>query len=123
MYLFYIPNILLLLSGLLSFRLKSNDSKFSLSLVQIMLCLSLLSTEYFLIDKDSRQQMIPIILLSENILALLWCTIAYRLYDTAQTDILSSRIFPILGIAAGIAVMCISVCSFSREALSMEKTV
>jgi len=57
MYLFYIPNILLLLSGLLAFRLKNSDSKFSLSLVQIMLCLPLMSAEYFLMAYNLQQPM------------------------------------------------------------------
>ncbi len=121
MYLFYIADMVLLLSGLLVFRLRNSDSKFSLSLVQIMFCLPIMAAQYFLMADNLQHQTIPLILFSENIFSLIWCITAYRLYYTANKNILPSRCFPILGIALGIAVVAITVFSFFKGNITYGK--
>ncbi len=78
-YFFYVLNLLLLLSSLLVFRLKSVERRYSLSLVQVLLCLPLLAAEYIFLNYHLKPHVVPLLLISESIFALLWFGMAYRL--------------------------------------------
>jgi putative PEP-CTERM system histidine kinase len=120
-YLFYTLNLCVLLSGLWAFRLSSRDSKFSLSLIQVMVCLPLLAAEYFSMADGLLPQMMPLILFSENVFALIWGVAAYRLYDTSVTDTLIARRLSFTGIIIGIAISGIAVYSFFNRRISAGK--
>ncbi len=111
-YLFYIPDLLLLLSGLWVFFLHPSDRKFSLALVQALLCLPLLAAEYLYLASHLRPQVIPLILLSESIFALTWWNTAHWMYHAVAENSSESKRFSILGIFIGSALLGIAAYSF-----------
>lgn len=117
-FLLYALNLCVLLSGLWAFRLSSSGTKFSLSLIQVMACLPLLAAQYFYMADNLQPQMMPLILFSENIFALIWAVTAYRLYDRSAADISLSRRLSFLGIVIGIAIAGIAVHSFFNRSVS-----
>jgi putative PEP-CTERM system histidine kinase len=91
-YLFYVSNLLLLLSSLLVFRLKSVEQRFSLSLVQALLCLPILAVEYIYLAYHLEPRLVPLLLISESVFALLWFGMAYRLGRVTVTPAQESRL-------------------------------
>jgi hypothetical protein len=91
-YLFYVSNLLLLLSSLLVFRLKSVEQRFSLSLVQALLCLPILAAEYIYLAYHLEPPVVPLLLISESVFALLWFGMAYRLGRVTVTPAPESRL-------------------------------
>ena len=91
-YLFYVSNLVLLLSSLLIFRLKSVERRFSFSLVQALLCLPILAAEYIYLAYHLEPQVVPLLLISESVFALLWFGMAYRLGRVTVTPVQESRL-------------------------------
>jgi len=88
---FYTLNSLLLLSGLLGFRLDSSERRFSLVLVQTLLGLPLLAGEHFYLAYHLEAQAVQIVLFSEIIFALIWLTMALRLRSVTLATMDSSQ--------------------------------
>jgi putative PEP-CTERM system histidine kinase len=91
-YLFYAANLLLLLSSLLVFRLKSAERRFSLALIQALLCLPILAAEYIYLAYHLEPRVVPLLLVSETVFALLWFGMAYRLRRLTVTPAQQSRL-------------------------------
>jgi len=72
-------NLLLLLSGLLGIRLDSSERRFSLALVQTLLVLPLLASEYLYLAYHLEARAVQIVLFSEIIFALIWLSMAMHL--------------------------------------------
>ena len=66
-HLFYTLNLLLLLSCLFAFRLKTGERRFSLSLVQSLLGLLLLAGEYIYLAYHPEPHVVPAVLFSPDI--------------------------------------------------------
>jgi hypothetical protein len=65
-HLFYTLNLSLLLSCLFVFRLKTDERRFSLSLVQALLGLLLLAGEYIYLAYHPEPYVVPVVLFSES---------------------------------------------------------
>ena len=91
-YLFYVSNLLLLLSSLLIFRLKSAERRFSFSLLQTLACLPILAAGYIYLTYHLEPQAVPLLLISESVFALLWFGLAYRLGRVSITPVQESRL-------------------------------
>ena len=103
-YLFYVSNLLLLLSSLLVFRLKSVERLFSLSLVQTLLCLPILAAQYIYLAYHLEPDVVPLLLISESVFALLWLGMAYRLGRVTVTPAQESRLSLFVQILGGTVV-------------------
>ena len=103
-YLFYVSTLLLLLSSLLVFRLKSAERRFSLSLVQTLLCLPILAAEYIYLAYHLEPGVVPLLLISESVFAILWLAMAYRLGRVTATPAQVSRLALFVRILIGTVV-------------------
>jgi putative PEP-CTERM system histidine kinase len=83
--LFYTLNVLLLLSGIASIRLKSGERNFSIALLRNLSGLPLLAGEYIYLAYHFEAQAAQLVLFSEIIFALLWLCLALRLHNIADT--------------------------------------
>lgn len=78
--LLYALNLLLLTSCLAALRMQERERRLSLSLIQIMAGLPLLTIQYFFSAHHLPNPMVYLLLLhAEGIFALLWLTMAYRM--------------------------------------------
>ena len=77
--LFYTLSILLFLAGLAGVYLDSEERRFSLTLIQVLLGLPLLAGEYIYLAYHMEVQTLQAILFSEVIFAFIWLTMALRL--------------------------------------------
>ncbi|MGB3221559.1 MAG: XrtA/PEP-CTERM system histidine kinase PrsK [Desulforhopalus sp.] len=84
---FYIVNALILLSGLLVFRKGSGERNFSLTLIQALLILPLLSIEYLYVASHWDFQAIQLILFSDTVFILIWFSLALRLGQATRSFI------------------------------------
>ena len=75
----YVLNGLLLLSGILIFRLKSGERRFSLSLLRVLVGLPLLAGEYLYLFRCPEPQAVRLLFFSEVVFACLWFFLALRL--------------------------------------------
>ena len=112
-HLFYALNLLLLFSCLLVFRLKTGERRFSLSLVQALLGLLLLAGEYIYLAYHPEPYVVPVVLFSESVFALIWFNMAHRLrratVATAHESRLSSYIEIFIGtVVVGLACYCLA---------------
>jgi len=82
--LFYTLYILLLLSGIVSIRLKSGERDFSIALLRCLTGLPLLAGEYFYFAYNFEPHAAQLILFSEVIFCLLWLSLALRLRNIAD---------------------------------------
>jgi len=99
--LFYALNLLLLLSGLLVFRLTSGERRFSLSLIQALLGLPLLAGEYGSLASHLEGQAVHLVLFSEYVFALLWFFMAFRLRRATVATANASRLYSLIEIIIG----------------------
>ncbi|PXF57313.1 MAG: PEP-CTERM system histidine kinase PrsK [Deltaproteobacteria bacterium] len=90
-HLFYALNLLLILSCLLVFRLKTGERLFSLSLVQALLGLLLLAGEYIYLAYHPEPYVVPIVLFSESVFAFIWFNMAHRLRKATIATTTESR--------------------------------
>jgi len=100
-HLFYALNLLLLLSGLLAFRLASGERRFSLSLIQVLLGLPLLAGEYGALADHLEGEPLHVVLFSEYVFALLWFNMAFRLRRATVAAASESRLHVLLEILIG----------------------
>jgi putative PEP-CTERM system histidine kinase len=75
----YVLNGLLLLSGILIFRLPSGERRFSLSLLRVLVGLPLLAGEYLYLFRCPELQAVRLLFFSEVVFACLWIVLALRL--------------------------------------------
>ncbi|MEE4354195.1 MAG: XrtA/PEP-CTERM system histidine kinase PrsK [Desulfatiglans sp.] len=106
-------NLLLLISSFLLFRLKTNDRRLSLSLVQVLLALPLLAGEYLFLAYHLEPPTLPLLLFSEGVFVLLWSYMLFRLclatMTTVQESIVSICVQILIGAALlGFAAYCLS---------------
>lgn len=106
---FYALNLLLLLSSLMTFRLKEEERRFSLSLLQILGVLPLLSGEYIYFFYHLKPKLIPLLLFSETIFTFLWVSLAYQLDKMSGATVFKTRFFIFSQIFAGIALLVLTV--------------
>ena len=76
---FYALNLILLLAGLLVFRLDSSERQFSLALVQVLMGLPLLAGEYAFLAYHMEPQVVMVVLFSESVFAVIWFSMTHRL--------------------------------------------
>jgi len=103
---FYFLNIVLLLGGLIGFRLGSVERRFSLALVQVLLSLPLLAGEYFyLTTRLTTPASTSMVLFSEIIFTLIWLALARHLHQTtaAVAGTRQHHFFLEIGIGATVA--------------------
>jgi len=113
---FYILNLSVLIAGLFVIRIHSNDQKFSLSLVQSLLCLLLLSGEYlYLTYHESPSTLMPLIFFSENVFSLIWLNTSHWLHSVIADKKSEHRRFFIAGIFIGLAIIVSALCCFFRN--------
>lgn len=62
-YLLYALNVLLLVSNFLLFRLQSNERRFSLSMVQVLLGFPIMVGLYIYLSFDLKPRLVPLLLL------------------------------------------------------------
>ena len=84
--LFCTLNVLLLLSGIASIRLKSGERNFSIALLRCLIGIPLLAGEYFYFPYNFEPQAAQLILFSEVIFCLLWLCLALRLHNIADAQ-------------------------------------
>lgn len=84
---FYFLNILVLFSGLLGFRRVSGERKFSITLVQNLLCLPLLAGEYLYLSYNWQFQVVQLILFSETIFGLVWLSLSLRMRQATWSSV------------------------------------
>ena len=101
---FYALNLLLLLSGLLGIRLDSGVRRFSLALVQTLLCLPLLAGEYLYLTYHLEAQAVQVVLFSEIVFALIWLSMAFRLRSATVATVSESRLNSLIEIIVGAVV-------------------
>jgi putative PEP-CTERM system histidine kinase len=111
--LFYTLNLLLLFSCLLVFRLKTGERRFSLSLVQALLCLPLLAGEYIYLAYHLGPYVVPAVLFSESVFALIWFNMAHRLHRATVATTTESRLssyieISIWTVVVGLACYCLA---------------
>ncbi len=95
--LFYILDLLLLCGSLLFFRMKTREARISLSLVQILLALPLLSGQYWYFSSHfSPTEVIPLLFVSESTFALLWLSLILRLASTFTMPDPEPRFVPVV---------------------------
>jgi len=113
---FYTLNFSVLISALFLFRLKSNDRKFSISLVQSLLCLLLLSGEYlYLAYHEHPSTLMHLIFFSENVFSLIWFNTSHWLHYALSGKKSESCRFSIAGIFIGLAITGTAFCCFLRN--------
>ena len=99
---FYLINLALLLSALVGFRMRSSERQFSLSLLRALFGLPLLSGAYIYFAYDVRRyELVPLVLFSELVFALIWFFWAHRLYQATIKTTPESRWFPLLEVCMG----------------------
>ncbi|MDY6973046.1 MAG: XrtA/PEP-CTERM system histidine kinase PrsK [Thermodesulfobacteriota bacterium] len=98
-------NLLLLLSCLLIFQLKSDERRLSLSLVQALLSLPLLAGVYILIAYHMTSPAVHLLLFSESVFGLIWFYMAHRLCRSTVTAVQESSRSFFIQISVGIAVL------------------
>nr|HDM99962.1 PEP-CTERM system histidine kinase PrsK [Deltaproteobacteria bacterium] len=103
-HLFYALNLLLLLSCLLAFRLKTGERLFSMSLVQSLLSLPLLAGEYIYSACNPEPHVISAVLFSEIVFTLIWLSMAYRLRKATVDASTGSRLSFYIETSVGILV-------------------
>ena len=101
---FYTLNLLLLLSGLLGFRLDSGERRFSLALVQTLLVLPLLAGEYFYLAYHLEVQAVQVVLFSEIVFTLIWLSMVKRLHGATVATVGESRLHVLIEIIVGAVV-------------------
>jgi putative PEP-CTERM system histidine kinase len=104
-HLFYTLNLLLLFSCLLVFRLKTGERRFSLSLVQALLGLPLLAGEYIYLAYHLGPYVVPAVLFSESVFALIWFNMAHRLHGATVATNTESRLSSYIEISIGTVVV------------------
>jgi putative PEP-CTERM system histidine kinase len=100
-------NLLLLLSGLLGIRLDSSDRRFSLVLVQTLVGLPLLASEYLYLAYHLNVRAVQLVLFSEFIFALLWLSMALRLRSVTTETLGKSRFHFSIEIMVGVMVTAV----------------
>ncbi|MBW1932281.1 MAG: PEP-CTERM system histidine kinase PrsK [Deltaproteobacteria bacterium] len=104
-YLFYTLNLLLLLSCLFAFRLKTGERRFSLSLVQSLLGLLLLAGEYIYLAYHPEPSVVTAVIFSESVFALIWFNMAQRLRRATVAITTESRLSSYIEISIGMLVV------------------
>jgi len=104
-HLFYALNLLLLFSCLPVFRLKTGERRFSLSLVQALLGLPLLAGEYIYLACHPEPYVVPVLLFSESVFALMWFNMAHRLRKATVATTAESGLSSYIEISVGIVVV------------------
>lgn len=94
--LFYALNVLLLLSGIASIRLKSGERHFSIALLRNLSGLPLLAGEYIYLAYHFEPQAAQLILFSEIIFTLLCFSLAFRLHNVADTKTNNSKRYSLI---------------------------
>lgn len=84
--LFYVLNIILLLSSLLHFRKSNNDENLSISLIQALFSLPLLACEYLYFAYHLNSRAGELIFFSEAVFILIWLSLARRMRLPAGTQ-------------------------------------
>ena len=107
---FYTLNLLLLLSGLLGVRLDSGERRFSLALVQTLLCLPLLAGEYLYCAYHLETQTVQVTLFSEIIFVLIWFSMALRLRSATVATVREFRRNLLIEIIVGAVVTAVAGC-------------
>ncbi len=80
---FYVLNLLLLCSCVITLRLHSREQRIKLSLIQNLLALPLLILQYWFVYAHAQQtEIVPLIFLAESTFALLWMSLVLRLAST-----------------------------------------
>lgn len=108
-YLLYALNVVLLLSNFLLFRIESNERRFSLSLVQTLLGLPIMIGLYAYLSFDLKPQIVPLLLFTENVFALTWFYMAFRLARGAVQLQPESSISVLIQILIGFAAVLLSL--------------
>jgi len=98
---FYLINLALLSSGLLGFRMRSSERQFSLSLLRALFGLPILSGVYIYFAYDMQSELVPLVLFSEMVFALIWFFWAHRLYQATIKTAPESRWFSVLEVFMG----------------------
>ena len=102
--LFYVLNLLLLVTGLLVLRLDSGERRFSLSLIQSLAGLPLLAGEYLYLAHHLAAPAIKVVLFSEIAFTLIWLFMALQLRSATVTTVGESRLNDWLEIIVGTVV-------------------
>ncbi|MBW2030144.1 MAG: hypothetical protein JRJ31_13840 [Deltaproteobacteria bacterium] len=102
--LFYVLNGLLALSGLVALWLRSSEQRFSLSLIQVIAGLPLLSGEYLYCAYHLEARAARVVLFSEVVFALTWLAMALRLRGATLAGVWKSRISILVEIGVGMVV-------------------
>jgi len=105
---FYTLNLLLLLSGLLGIRLDSSERRFSLTLVQTLMGLPLLASEYLYLAYHLEARAVQLVLFSEIIFALVWLSMALRLRSVTAATVGGSRLHFSIENLVGIVVTAVA---------------
>ena len=119
-HIFYTLNLLLLLSCLLIFRLKTGERRVSLSVVQALTGLPLLAGEYFYLYCHPEPRLVLLLLFSESVFALVWFYMAHRLCSATVTTDRESRLSLFIQIFIGIVVAApAGYCLICRPAIQI----
>lgn len=105
---FYTLNVLILLIGLLGFRQGSGEKHFSLALVQSLLILPLLASEYLFLAYFYEPQALQLVLFSEIVFSLIWFSLALRMRQATQATVRDVRLHFLVEIIFGIISMSIA---------------
>lgn len=107
--LFYTLNLLILASGLLGFRRGSGERNFSLALIQTLLCLPLLSCEYFYLAYHWEPPSVHLVLFSELVFVLIIFSLALRLKLLTRAFVHSFRRNFLIEVLFGIVLLVMAV--------------
>lgn len=105
---FYMLNLLLLLPGLMGFRSDSGERRFSISLVQILLGLPLLSGEYLYLSYHLEAQAVQVVLFSEIVFALIWLSMALGLRSATVVTVGEPRFNFLIEFIVGMMVTAVA---------------
>jgi putative PEP-CTERM system histidine kinase len=117
---FFILNTALLFSSLFALRIKTNAQLISLSLLQVLACLPLLSVYYLYIARHlDQQRLVPLLFLMESTFALLWLVMSCRL-SGLTSDNLEPRWITLIQAVAGAILVVLALYGFNVIPLTIE---
>lgn len=93
---FFIIDIVVLVSTILDLRTKKTDRLLSIAIVRILFVLPLLAGSYLLAYFQTEHYVRPFFVNSENVFSLLWMVLAYRLYCVTLSSEKRSILFRLL---------------------------
>jgi putative PEP-CTERM system histidine kinase len=122
-HIFYLFNLLVLGGCLIFIRMKTRARRVTLSLIQILVALPLLSVQYYYFYTYFQpSEIIPLLFFTESTFALLWLSLVYRLASTPSMPDPEPRFVPIiqLGMLVGLLIMILYSHFFPPKMIYLE---